>query len=153
MAKMFEQIEEETQEKISPSKESRFSLVDYFFVFIISVSLIILVVIIVVGEKEKKYKDKKIMDLVELLEMKNGNILTRKVKYETYKKKDPQDTSDIFFEVVNGNDEYAKGNLIKFPHRFVNETQIEGETYCVIDPEQIQFQIDSANVEESLLKR
>lgn len=150
MAKLFEPNEEE---EIIPAKTKRFSLSDLFFITVISVSFIILIAIIVVGEKEKRYKDKKIMKLVELLEMKNGNILTQKVKYETYKKKDPEDTSDIFFEVVNGNDQYAKGNLVKFPHRFVNETQIEGETYCVIDPEQIQFQIKAANVKESLLKR
>lgn len=149
MAKLFEQNNEE----VVPAKKKRFSLSDLFFISIISVSFIILIAIIVVGEKEKIYKDKKIMELVKVIEMKNGNILTRKVKYETYKKKDPEDTSDIFFEVVNGNDQYAKGNLVKFPHRFVNETQIEGETYCVIDPEQIQFQIKVANVKESLLKR
>lgn len=149
MAKLFEQKKEE----VVLAKKSKRSLSDLFFITIISVSLIILVAIIVVGEKEKRYKNKKIMNLAELVEMKNGNILTRKVKYETYKKKDPEDTSDIFFEVVNGNNEFAKGNLVKFPHRFVNETQIEGETYCVIDPEQIQFQIDLANVKESLLKR
>ena len=149
MAKLFEQNNEE----VVPEKKKRFSLSDLFFISIISVSFIILIAIIVVGEKEKIYKDKKIMELVKVIEMKNGNILTRKVKYETYKKKDPEDTSDIFFEVVNGNDQYAKGNLVKFPHRFVNETQIEGETYCVIDPEQIQFQIKVANVKESLLKR
>ena len=148
MAKLFEQNNEE----VVPAKKKRFSLSDLFFISIISVSFIILIAIIVVGEKEKIYKDKKIMELVKVIEMKNGNILTRKVKYETYKKKDPEDTSDIFFE-VNGNDQYAKGNLVKFPHRFVNETQIEGETYCVIDPEQIQFQIKVANVKESLLKR
>ena len=149
MAKLFEQNNEE----VVPAKKKRFSLSDLFFISIISVSFIILIAIIIVGEKEKIYKDKKIMELVKVIEMKNGNILTRKVKYETYKKKDPEDTSDIFFEVVNGNDQYAKGNLVKFPHRFVNETQIEGETYCVIDPEQIQFQIKVANVKESLLKR
>ena len=149
MAKLFEQNNEE----VVPAKKKRFSLSDLFFISIISVSFIILIAIIKKKKKEKIYKDKKIMELVKVIEMKNGNILTRKVKYETYKKKDPEDTSDIFFEVVNGNDQYAKGNLVKFPHRFVNETQIEGETYCVIDPEQIQFQIKVANVKESLLKR
>ena len=149
MAKLFEQKKEE----VVPAKKSKQSLSDLFFITIISVSLIILVAIIVVGEKEKKYKDKKIMNLAELVEMKNKNILTRKVKYETFKKRDPEDTSDIFFEVVIGNDEYAKGNLVKFPHRFVNETHLEEETYCVIDPEQIQFQIKVADVKESLLKR
>ena len=148
MAKLFEPNQEE---EIIPAKKKRFSLSDLFS--IISVSFVILIAIIIVGEKEKKYKDEKIMKLVEVIEMKNGNILTKKVKYETHKKKDPEDTSDIFFEVVNGNDQYAKKDLVKFPHRFVNETQIEGETYCVIDPEQIQFQIKAANVKESLLKR
>lgn len=149
MAKLFEQKKEE----VVPAKKNKPSLSDLFFISIISVSLIILIAIIVVGKKEKEYKNNKHMDLVELIEMDNGNILTKKVKYETYKKKDPQDTSEIFFEVIRGNDKFTKGMLVKFPHRFVNETQIESETYCLIDPEQIQFHIKAAYVKESLLKR
>jgi hypothetical protein len=98
--------------------------------------------------------ESKMEDLVQYVEMDNNNILTKKVIYETFKKIDPSDTSDVFFMVVNDNDEkYSKGTLIKFNHRFIQEQQIEGNIYCIIEKSQIQFYIKPENVKESLLKR
>jgi hypothetical protein len=86
--------------------------------------------------------------------MDNGSILTQKVKYETFQKTDPDDTSDMFFEVVNaGESKYKNGDLIKYSHRFFNEQGIEAKKYCVIKEDQIDFHIKKENVKESLLKR
>jgi hypothetical protein len=150
MARLFNpEIVEET---IKESPIRRTTPLDFFYGCLIATMFISIVVMGLVKKKEIN-KDKKIMNLAELLEMDNGNILTRKVKYETSKKRDPQDTSDIFFEVVNGNEKYAKGDLVKFNHRFYNEQSFEGETYCIINTAEIQCHLKAEHVKKDILKR
>lgn len=147
MAKIFDP-DKSIPEEVLKKRSSGFK-----FSLLIAIIITIIVVFIAIEKKREIDKENKIMNLVELLVMDNGNILTQKVKYETSKKIDPKDTSDLFFEVVVGNDKFKKGDLIKFPHRFFNETQIENKTYCVIDPDQIQFHLKAKDVKEDILKR
>jgi len=154
MAKIFnpntEPIELENLPKGNNRKVS--VLLNYILgsVLILALGLFI---IIIGGKKEEIDKDKGIMGLEKLIEMQNGNILTQEVEYETSKKIDPKDTSGIFFEVVNGNDKFQEGDLVKFNHRFRELQQIEGKEYCVIDPSQIQFKIKKEDVKADILKR
>lgn len=153
MARIFEpnvEVVSDIYEQPQQPK-SRFPGLTFAIVFAIIISIILMFVI--VEKKREIVKDKKMIQLIEVLVMKKGFVLAQKVKYETSKKVDPEDTSDIFYEVVNGNEEYSNGTLIKFPHRFINETQIEGKTYSVIDTEQIYFHINKEDVKENLLKR
>lgn len=113
-------------------------------------SLIVFVFI----NREKERENKNMENLVELLNMDNGSVLTQKVKYETFQKTDPEDTSDIFFEVVNpGESKYEIGDLLKYNHRFFKEQGIEGKKYCIIERSQVDFHLKKKDVKESLLKR
>jgi len=143
MAKLFD-----TNTTILEHPKKRAPGLKFSIGFAILLSLIIVCLMV---EKKEKYKNKNKM-LAELVIMDNGNILTKKVKYATTKKIDPEDTSDVFFEVINGNDNLAKGDLVKFNHRFIQETQIEGITYCIIDASQIQYHLKSEHVKTNLLK-
>lgn len=147
MAKLFEEIKEIPKPAVKSRSGLRFSII---FAIILA---IILLFMVIEKKREIDKENKNMASLVELLVMDNGNILTQKVKYLTKAKVDPEDTSDIFFEVVNGNEKYTKGVLIKFNHRFVQEQQIEGITYCLIDAAQVQFHIKKEDVKEDLLKR
>lgn len=98
---------------------------------------------------------KKHMNLVEKLIPDNGKIITQQVSYRTSQKLDPDDTSEVFFEVINsGNDEkYPPGTLIKFNHRHLEQVQIEGQTYTVIDKLVIHFYIKPEDVKTDIIKR
>jgi hypothetical protein len=155
MAKIFNNIRPEEPEDLPIGNNRKVSrVIDIIFKVVVALFLIIIMFFIVIkrGEKKEINKDKGIMGLEKLIIMKNGNILTKQVKYETSKKSDPKDTSDIFFEVVNGDEEYLDGDLVKFNHRFIQPQQIEGAEYCVLDPKQIQFKIKKEDVKRDLLK-
>lgn len=158
MAKLFG--EEEEEEVIIEPKENSAKIFKGFLLGIfINIIFLIVFLITVVLVKEEKRRDSNnknnsmSVPLIEVIKVKKGNILTQEVKYTTFKKTDPKDTSDIYFEVIIGDEEYPKGCLIKFAHRFYQPQQIEGTIYCVIDTEQIQFNIPKEHVKESLLKR
>lgn len=152
MAKIFVPTEPTLEPEYLPEgKEVSQTMIKFLVGF--SVVIMILFIIIIVGEKKGIDKDKEIMGLEKQVIMQNGNILTKQVKYETSKKIDPKDTSDIFFEVINGNDNFQEGDLVKFNHRFIELQQLEGQEYCVIDPSQIQFKINKEDVKADLLKR
>jgi regulatory protein YycI of two-component signal transduction system YycFG len=153
MAKLFDinEVEEEVVlEKASAKSYWNSSLLLLFLFIIIP---ILLGIVISMEKREEKNKNIESMELAKLVVMDNGHILTQKVKYETSKKIDPDDTSDIFYEVVNGDEKYKEGFLVKFNHRFIQPQQIEGSNYCVIDAGQIQFHIKKEDVKEDLLKR
>ena len=146
MAKIFDPNYVLPEDKKEPSAG--------FAVTIMVVIVFTIIMILMAIEKKREIdKEKKIMNLVELLVMDNGNVLTQKVKYATSKKIDPKDTSDLFFEVVNGNDKLEKGDLIKFNHRFIQEVQIENKTYCIIEANNIQLHIKAENVKKDILER
>jgi len=153
MAKLFQQQVEERGE--SPVEHKK--LVPGFFLKAMMGLMVIVVFTIisvfVIEEKKERDKNKNNMELARIIEMDNGTILTRQVKYVTFKKTDPEDTSDIFYEVVNGDKKYTEGMLVKFNHRFIQPQQIEGETYCVIETSQIQFHLKKEHVKADLLKR
>lgn len=151
MARLFEQIYDESipsEKNINFKKRMR-------LLFVPAIISSIIFAFIVIGEKrERDNKNKNMADLVELLNMDNGSVLTQKVKYETFKKTDPEDTSDVFFEVVNpGDSNYSKGDLLKYNHRFFKEQGIEGKKYCIIEKSQVDFHLKQKDVKESLLKR
>ena len=118
-------------------------------VFILIASVRILQQLIIYSEKQKN------MILVEQIIPDNGKIITQQVEYATSKKLNPDDTSAIFFEVVNsGNDEkYPPGTLIKYAHRHMELTQIEGKSYVVIDKSVIHFYIKPEHVKKDIIKR
>lgn len=149
MAKLFQP----TNIIDAPAKRSTRYGSKYFVSFlIVLVSLIIFVFIN--REKEREIKNKNMENLIELLNMDNGSVLTQKVKYTTFEKTDPEDTSDVFFEVVNpGESDYKKGDLLKYNHRFFKEQGIEGKKYCIIEKGQVDFHLKKEHVKESLLKR
>lgn len=124
------------------------------FVFLL-IGLVGLIIFVLINrEKEREIKNKYMENLVELLKMDNGSVLTQKVKYTTFDKTDPEDTSDVFFEVVNpGNSSFKKGDLLKYNHRFFKEQGIEGKKYCIIEAGQVDFHLEKKDVKESLLKR
>lgn len=146
MAKLFTPNE---QELIDPKKIK--SIWDFKFSLVIP--LVIIVVFIAIVKKREIDKKNKIMNLVELLVMDNDNILTQKVKYITSQKIDPKDVSEIFFEVVSGNENFEKGDLVKFNHRFIQEEQIENVTYCLIQANQVHFHLKSKDVKKDILKK
>lgn len=155
MAKLFEQVEER---ETAPARFKRFSLGFVLkAIYIVGVTglLVYLTISIFMMEgKKEKDKNKNNMRLIELVKMDNGTILTRQVKYVTFKKIDPEDTSDIFYEVMNsGESKYTVGTLIKFNHRFIQPQQIEGANYCIIETNQVQFHIEKEDVKADLLKR
>lgn len=146
MAKLFEQKKEFPKAK-------RLSGLIFALVIAILVS-ISLIFVVIEGKKERESnKNKSEMKLVKLLEMKNGYILTRMVRYKTSEKVDPKDTSDVFFEVVNGNENFEEGDLVKFNHNFFKETSIENEVYCSMDATQVEYRLKKEYVKENLLKR
>lgn len=147
MARLF--VQDDTIPEIPKKKRRGFKKIAWVWLVV----CLIIIVFIAIGKKRGIDKENN-MELVELLEMDNANILTQKVKYETFKKVDPDDTSDIFFEVVNpGDSKYEKGDLIKFGHRFFKEQQVEGKKFCVIETSSIEFHLKKKHVKESLLKR
>jgi hypothetical protein len=155
MAKLFEQVEER---EVAPAKHKwlslGFILKCVYIVNIIGALAYLTINVFWIEGKKERDKNKNNMELVQIVKMDNGKILTRQVKYVTFKKVDPEDTSDIFYEVLNaGDSKFTVGTLVKFPHRFVNLQQIEGEKYCIIDPAEIQFHIEKEDVKEDLLKR
>lgn len=155
MAKIFVKESVVVEPEHLPKRNNR-EVSSFLLYFLYSVGFVIIImffIIIMWGEKKGIDKDKGIMGLEKLVIMENGNILTRQVKYETSKKVDPKDTSDVFFEVVNGNDKYHEGDLVKFNHRFREIQQIEGNDYVVLDASQIQFKIKQEDVKGDLLKR
>lgn len=124
------------------------------FVFLL-IGLVGLIIFVFINrEKEREIKNKNMESLIELLNMDNGSVLTQKVKYTTFEKTDPEDTSDVFFEVViPGESDYEKGDLLKYNHRFFKEQGIEGKKYCIIEKSQVDFHLKKRHVKESLLKR
>lgn len=127
---------------------------DLFFIFFLGVVVSLIIFVFINREKEREIKNKNMESLIELLNMDNGSVLTQKVKYTTFEKTDPEDTSDVFFEVVNpGESDYKNGDLIKYSHRFFNEQGLEGKKYCIIKGDQIDFHLKKEHVKESLLKR
>lgn len=147
MAKIFDpnaNIPEEAEKK--PSSGLAVTIM-------VAIIFTIILVLMAIEKKREIDKENKIMNLVELLVMDNGNILTQEVRYATSKKVDPKDTSDLFFEVVNGNDDFEKGDLIKFNHRFIQEEQIENKTYCLIPANQVHFHLKAKDVKKDILKR
>lgn len=155
MARIFENtiVEEPVDKKPALSKIAIAGLVFVFLVIatMFTVSLTYLAIPIINREKKEKINNRDM--LVEVIEMENNSIMTQKVKYETSKKTDPDDTSDIFFEVINGNEKYPVGTLVKFPHRYLSPVEIEGKTYYPIEMNQIQFKINLKDVKTDLLKR
>lgn len=124
------------------------------FVFSLLVVLCLIIFVFINREKEREIKNKNMESLIELLNMDNGSVLVQKVKYTTFEKTDPEDTSDVFFEVVNpGESKYKNGDLLKYNHRFFKEQGIEGKKYCIIEMSQVDFHLKKENVKESLLKR
>lgn len=93
--------------------------------------------------------------LVKIIIPKNDHIICREVRYPTSEKIDPDDTSDIFFEVLNsnGDEEYEEGDLVKFPHRHNNMIQIEGVKYTLLDKKQILSVLKKEYVKEDIIKR
>lgn len=92
--------------------------------------------------------------VVETINMRKGYILTKQVRYETYKKIDPTDTGDIYYQIVRSNKEDLKpGDLVKFNPRFIEKVEIENEQYVILDAELIQFSIKEKDVKASLLKQ
>lgn len=147
MAKLFEPNKKKNYVWYNPN--------NFFRLFSITIVFIALIIFIIVREekRERENINRKDMGMVHLLEMDNGNILTREVRYSTIKKVDPEDTSDVFYEVIVGDKKYKEGMLIKFNHRFIQPQQIEGTNYCVIQADQIQFHLRKENVKEDILKR
>lgn len=141
-----------------PKSESKIEF-KYILTYIIGTICFILLFIttieIIVNHKHlNKMEEKPKSELIHKLIMNGGNILTQKVEYETSKKVDPDDTSNIYFEVCNaGNSKIPVGALVKFNHRFIQEQQIEGETYFLIDYSNIHFYIKPEDVNKSILKR
>jgi intein/homing endonuclease len=148
MAKIFEEF----QEPVKPTEDYFMSKRDYFF-------LITLVGVILIWGLGRIYLETKDVmpqqkSVVETIKMKKGYILVQEVKYETYKKIDPSDTGDIYFEVVKSIEEdYQEGDLVKFNPRFREKVEIETGTYCILDASQIQFYIKKEDVKTGLLKR
>lgn len=110
------------------------------------------------GIIEEKKRDSiisnfKNMRLEELVVMKNGNILVKEVEYKNSEQTNPSDTSKVFFEVIRGNEEYEKGDLVKFNHRYRDLQQLDGEEFCILDPKQVQFLIKKQDVKRDILKR
>lgn len=93
--------------------------------------------------------------ILDVIKSKNKNMLCRKVSYGSFVKRDPKDTSDVYFEVVvpDPQKDYSQGDLVRFNSRFVEEVQVDGITYCVLNPDIVQFSIDKKDVQSSLLKR
>lgn len=94
------------------------------------------------------------MPILEVIIPDNNHIICRKVAYETFKKIDPEDTSQDFHQVVTKNDpDYPEGCICKTNKMLVQETEIEGEEFSVLMKSQILFHILKENVQENLLKR
>lgn len=149
MARLFEQVEPVPEPPKKKFKIKPFLLL--LLAWIVSCSIIFM---FMERKKEREIENKNMGNLVELLNMDNGSVLTQKVKYETFQKTDPEDTSEIFFEVVNpGESGYEVGDLLKYNHRFFKEQGIEGKKYCVIEKSQVDFHLKKKDVKESLLKR
>jgi len=94
------------------------------------------------------------MSILKIVKPDNGNIIARKVIYETYKKTDPKDTGQEFYEIVTENDaEFPEGTLVKYNQRLIQETELEGEMFVVLLKSQIHYHIEKSDVKENLLKR
>jgi hypothetical protein len=148
MARLFDTIEE--AEIINKDKNTFSEFLKYFCLIILAIGIIISFENLVTIKQEKKS-----MRLVEQIVPDNDNLVCQKVKYSTSPKVDPDDTSDIFYEVYNsdGDKRYPKGTLVKFHYKYFQEVQIEGETYITIDKKQIQFHIKPEDVKRDILKR
>lgn len=149
MARLFEPIETIPE---PPKKE--FRIKPFWTLLLAWVVVCSIIFMFMERGKKREIENKNMGNLVELLNMDNGSVLTQKVKYETFQKTDPEDTSDIFFEVVNpGESSYEIGDLLKYNHRFFKEQGIEGKKYCIIEKSQVDFHLKKKDVKESLLKR
>lgn len=95
------------------------------------------------------------MEILGSIEMVNKHALCREVKYGELNRHDPKDTSNIYCEVVKGDDgeRFVAGDLVKFNYRFLEKVQIDGEMYLVLNPDIVQYVIRKRNVQEGLLKR
>lgn len=149
MAKLFDRTY-----TVNEAEKIQTKFKDILFVFFLGVVVSLIIFVFINREKEREIKNKNMESLIELLNMDNGSVLTQKVKYTTFEKTDPEDTSDVFFEVVNpGESDYEKGDLLKYNHRFFKEQGIEGKKYCIIEKSQVDFHLKKRHVKESLLKR
>lgn len=139
-------------EYVSEKKEKQ-GLFLYYSIIVLFLVFTIFVVTLIVNNLNREKKERG-MKLVELVVPKLGTVIAKRVSYPTSKKVDPDDVSDIFFEVINTNDvRYAVGDLTKFNYRHVEEISIEGEVYNMLDGDSIKLKINKADVKEDILKR
>lgn len=98
------------------------------------------------------------MSLLQVIKAKNGTILCKKVKYGEGIAYDPNDTSNVWFEVLVSSDEkeFKKnidvGDLVRYPPRLIVEEVIEGEKYYSFQKDNVSLIIKSEDVKKSLFK-
>mgnify|MGYP003440859773 CR=1 FL=1 len=126
-----------------------------------SIMLALVVVLLLIASTQIVRKSiinseiEKHMSLVQKIVPDNGKIITKEVQYRTAPKLNPDDTSDIFFEVINSGDckTFVPGTLVKYNHRHKELVEIEGQTYVLIEKSVIHFHIKPEDVEKDIIKR
>jgi hypothetical protein len=139
--------------KIGVSKNRSYEFSFWWKIYsIVFTGLVISILTIFYMSSEQESSSVVVLDVIKA---KNKNMLCRKVNYNSFVKTDPKDTSDVYFEVTipDPKGEYSQGDLVKFNYRFIEEVQVDGIVYCVLNPDNVQFVIEKKDVKNSLLRR